>query len=308
MKILITGSTGFVGKVLYQNLKKLNHDLILPVRKSSSRQHISIGDFSKKINWAEHLSSCDVVIHLASIAHRLFSFQNNFERYYSVNVDATVNLAKEAASCGVKRFIFLSTIKVNGDFTLHGKKFNAKSKVNPISDYAITKCIAERKLLEIGKRTGMEIVIIRPPLVYGYGVKGYLRLLITAINFYLPLPLGVIKTNKRSLVFVKNLTDFIIHCAFSRKKLSHSIFLVSDDNDLSTHELLMLISCSMNKKIILLNIKKRRVYALFKFFGATNFLARLFGNLQVDISQSYKKIGWVPQYTVYDGFKDMRKK
>jgi UDP-glucose 4-epimerase len=305
MKILVTGSTGFVGKSVCSLLKRNYLEIVLPVREITSHEQVFVGDFKTHIDWSSRLNLCDAVIHLASLVHQP---KSSYDDFYSVNVEATINLAKQAAEKGVKRFVYLSSIKVNGDKTEVGQPFRPGSAEHPVGAYAITKSIAEKALIDISVDTGMEVVIIRPPLVYGIGVKGNLNTLLRALELNIPLPFGSIKYNRRSLVYVENLADFILCCVKSKAKLNATTFMVSDNADVSTYELINLLALGLNKKCFLFNVDKRILSRLFDAFGMNDARIRLLESLQVDIKKNLDLLGWTPPYTIQDGFLSLRAK
>jgi nucleoside-diphosphate-sugar epimerase len=201
---------------------------------------------------------------------------------------------------GIKRFIFLSSIKVNGESTYNGQPFTADDKPNPLDNYAISKYEAEIGLKEISKNTDMEVVIIRPSLIYGVGVKANFEALIKFINKGFPLPFASIKNNKRSFVSLDNLNDLIIKC-IDHPDAANQIFLVSDGSSLSTRKLVEKIAGAMNKKIKLINIPISLLYLVAKLLGKEDAIIRLTGSLEVDITKTNDVLGWFPPFTVNEG-------
>lgn len=303
MRIMVTGSTGFVGSALCRLLERHCFEIVLPVRQVTKPKQVFVGDFKNNIDWSSHLNLCDAVIHLASLVHQP---RNSYDDFYSVNVEATINLARQAAKKGVKRFVYLSSIKVNGDKTEAGQPFNSDSAEHPVGAYAVTKSIAEKALINIGVETGMEVVIIRPPLVYGIGVKGNLNTLLTALQLNIPMPFGSIKYNRRSLVYVENLADFILCCIKSKANLNATKFLVSDNTDVSTFELINLLALSLNKRCFQFNVDKRILSGIFHAIGRDDIRLRLLENLQVDVKKNLDLLGWTPPYTIQDGFLSLK--
>jgi len=305
--ILLTGANGFVGNVLYRRINSLNFSVKAVLRSTASgvdsKKTSSLGDIPKKTDWSEALIGIDTVVHLAARVHVMRETSHDpLAEFRLSNVEATVNLAQQAANTGVKRFIFLSTIKVNGELTQHGQKFKSDDIPNPEDAYALSKMEAEIALLEIAKETGMEVVIIRSPLVYGPGVKANFRSLMSMVSKGFPLPLGAINNNRRSLVGVDNLVDFIITCT-THPGASNQIFLVSDDEDLSTTDLLKRMYKAADTpeklfnlplwclKLCLMAVRKESVYT------------RLCGSLQIDIDKSKQVLGWSPPLSVDEGLR-----
>jgi UDP-glucose 4-epimerase len=253
MTILLTGHTGFVGQALFKSLP--GRDLRLVGRRAQPDQEAIF--FKKELNLNEDFKDClggvNAVIHAAARAHIMNDDSlDPLTEYRRVNVDGTLNLAKQAANSGVKRFIYISSIKVNGESTVLGKPFRFDDTPSPEDPYGLSKAEAEAGLLKIGAETGMEIVIIRPPLVYGKGVKGNFASLLKFTPKRLPLPLGCIN-NKRSMVFVQNLVDLIVTC-IDHPCAANQVFLVSDDEDLSTSDLLSRLGNAARCPARLINI------------------------------------------------------
>ena len=258
MNVLITGANGFIGNAVALNLNSRECYLVrVTVRKLNKNFPNSIQvyenmDLLGDTDWSHALKNIDVVIHCAASAHLAGSgSKDSISRFLNVNVSGTENLAYQAAMLGVKRFIFLSTLAVHGAETLL-RPFNVDDEFLPQSDYARSKLAAEKKLAEISKATGMSIVVIRPPLVYGPNAPGKFRLLVRCVQWRLPLPLGNIK-NKKSFLFLDNLVDLII-CCIDNPNASNQVFLVSDDEDISTTQLIEKIGIALNKPTFLLPI------------------------------------------------------
>lgn len=305
--ILLTGVTGFVGNFLYQQLNYLNIPVNVTIRTEDSaiffKKSIVVADINEKTDWSHALVGVDTVVHLAARVHVMNeSSRYPLSEFRLSNVASTRNLAKQAASAGVKRFIFLSSIKVNGESTEQERKYTEEDKPHPEDSYALSKMEAEIALFEIAQETGMEIVIIRSPLVYGPGVKANFRSLMTMVSKGIPLPLAAVTDNRRSLVGVDNLVDFIITC-INHPAAANQVFLVSDDEDLSTAELLhrMYKANGTADRLFTLplwflnlcatTIKRKSVYS------------RLCGSLQIDISKSKQILGWIPPVSVDEGLR-----
>jgi len=299
--IFVTGANGFVGSVLVNRLIEVG----MPVRCVSREkvinrydkccEYLQINNLNGESSWGHFLKGCSVVIHLASAVHVMDAKSSKDTHYFhEVNVQGTLNLARQCVDAGIKRFIFVSTIKVLGEDTPTGKSFNETSKYNPKDAYSISKMNAEIALKELSIKTGLEIVIIRPPLVLGENVKGNLASLIKVINAGIPLPFGSLTLNRRSFLAVENLINLIIIC-ITHEKAPGEIFLASDDRDLSTVELLKSLAKKNHKKIILIKFPIKIIVFLLTIFGKSKMAIRLTGNLQVDISHVKKTLEWHPQ-------------
>jgi len=299
-KILLTGATGFVGGVLLNKLPALHLSVL-----GRNYPKGFTGDFfqlpiSGEADFSQAVLNVSFVIHCAARVHVMNDESlDPLSCFKEVNTAATLNFARQAAAADVKRFIFISSIKVNGESTLDGIRFSSRDKLKPEDPYGISKAEAEIGLLQIAKETGMEVVIIRPPLVYGPGVKGNLLNLLKLSKLPIPLPFGLIN-NKRSLVYLDNLVDLIITCVH-HPNAANRIFLASDSDDLSLARLLTLIRKAMNKSPLLLPVP----IGLFRFvgrcLGKPEVVDRLIGNLQVDSSDAKKYLGWSAPYTLKQG-------
>lgn len=299
-RILLTGSSGFVGSVLAASLESLPHCVISKiVRKrsnSSDTSHIEIGNIDAKADFSEALVCVTVVVHCAARAHIMNDTSTDpLQAYRQINVDGTRNLAEQAAAAGVKRFIYLSSIKVNGEATTE-TPFTAQNSAHYEDAYGQSKFEAEQALWEISQRTGLEVVIIRPPLVYGPGVKGNFASLVKLVKKGMPLPLGAVN-NQRSLVALDNLVDLIITC-IDHPAAANQTFLVSDDDDVSTTKLLRRMAQAFGKQQLLLPLPKWIMALPAKLVGKQGAVDRLFGSLQVDISHTKETLGWHPPVTM----------
>ena len=290
--IYVTGATGFIGKHLIENLSISNFNIIATVRKKNDtlppeiRQDV-IGDIIKEENWEEKLKGVDTIIHLA--AQSSFNkASHSIELLREINVLTTEKLALAAVKAGVKRFIFLSTVKVNGEGS--SKPYTELDEPQPEDDYGRSKLEAEKRLIKISKETGLEIVILRPTLVYGEGVQGNFKTLIKLVNKGVPLPFGNIK-NKRSLCSVYNLADFIRVC-ITHKGAANETFLVADGKSLSTSELLTQIAHAKGKPLFLLPLPVSFMKRLLGLIGKKAIAKRLYGDLEVELSKARKILGW----------------
>ncbi|MDC0989946.1 NAD-dependent epimerase/dehydratase family protein [Rhodospirillales bacterium] len=299
-KILITGATGFIGASLINTLRTQGHIMSGTTRKTgvvSGPNGIplhKIPEISVNTDWSNIISGAEVIIHLAARVHIMRDqSQNPMEAFRCVNTLGTKSLALQAANAGIKRFIFLSTVKVAGETSpLDG--FKESGPISPNDPYSISKYEAEQELLKIAQRSSMEVVIIRPPLVYGPNVKGnFLSLLKLAKRNY-PLPLNSIN-NKRSLIFVDNLTDAITK-AVDHPKAANKIFFLSDEENLSTTELINKISRAFGTKARIFNIPQKYLILLGKITGNTDIIKRLTQTLTVDSTRIKSDLNWSPPF------------
>lgn len=306
MKILLTGGTGFVGSRLSELIDQRDcFDLTCSVRHSGSIANgsdVLIGSVSGDTNWSAALGDRQVVVHTAARAHIMKDeVPDPLAEYRKVNVEGTLNLARQAAKAGVSRFIYISSIKVNGEQTPLGKPYTAEDVSAPEDPYGVSKVEAETGLREIASETGMEVVIIRPPLVYGPGVKGNFASMIKLVEKGLPLPLGAIH-NKRSLVALDNLVDLIIMC-IDHPAAANQVFLAGDGQDVSTTELLRGVGRAMGKPVRLMPVPAGMLMFGAGLLGKKAVAQRLLGSLQVDISKARNLLGWEPPLSVEEGLR-----
>lgn len=301
MLILLTGGTGFVGSAVARYLlAKHGCKLILPVRRSLAESmscQILVGEINGNTDWSATMANVEVVIHCAARVHVMRETHTDpLTAFRSTNVEGTLHLARAAAAAGAKRFIFLSSVKVYGEESAPDNPFQVDDTLAPSDAYGISKLEAEQALQVLATQTGMEVVIIRPPLVYGRGVKGNFASMIRLVKRGLPLPLGAIH-NKRSLVGIDNLVDLIVRC-LDHPAAANQILLASDGEDLSTTELLRSVAKAMGKPLRLLPIPARMLQLGASVLGKQAMAQRLLGSLQMDISQTCALLEWVPPYTV----------
>jgi UDP-glucose 4-epimerase len=297
MNIVLTGYTGFLGSHLLRQCAS-KYNFILLGRNTSGE---NVYDINNTVEVSNALRNSDVIIHSAARAHVLNDKSSDpWHEYVSNNVDLTVMLAQKAIEAGVKRFIFISTLKVNGEGTT-SQPFRHNDDAMPYDFYAKSKVHAEIKLKELCANSHMELVIIRPPLVYGEGVKANFMALFKLVTKKFPLPFGSIKDNRRSLVSVYNLVDLIDTCIL-HPNAANQTFLVSDDNDVSTTEMVKLMAKVQGVKPLLLPIPVWMLKLLGKITIKSEMISRLTDSLQVDISQTKETLGWKPPYSVEEGF------
>ena len=305
--ILVTGSTGFVGTALVARLARDGTETRACVRHSDAAMPngvhtVQVGGLTGDADWSHALKGVSVVVHVAARVHVMNDIAADpLTEFRRVNVEGTLNLARDAAAAGVERFVFLSSIKVNGESTLLGQPFSADDKTAPLDAYGVSKMEAEQGLRKLAVETGMEVVIIRPPLVYGPGVKANFTALMRAVQRGWPLPLGAVH-NQRSLVALDNLVDFIITCVTHPQAVNQT-FLVSDGQDLSTTELVHGMAQAAGAPARLLPVPVWALRMGASVLGKGDVVQRLCSNLQVDISKARSVLGWVPPVSVEEGLR-----
>ncbi|MGN2412040.1 UDP-glucose 4-epimerase family protein [Pseudomonas syringae] len=307
--VAITGATGFVGgAVVRRLLDKTRHSVRVAVRGvhdlSADRVDVvNVESLAPDNRWESFVTGADVVIHCAARVHVLNEQSAEPDQeYFRANVTATLNLAEQAAAAGVRRFIFLSSIKANGEFTLPGAPFRADDPCRPLDAYGISKQKAEEGLRELAARTGMQVVIIRPVLVYGPGVKANFMNMMRWLDRGIPLPLGAIH-NRRSLVAVDNLADLILVC-IHHPAAANQTFLVSDGDDVSTTRLLRTMGHALGKPARLLPVPAAMLNGAAALLGKRAFSQRLCSSLQVDISKTCTMLDWRPPMSIEDAMRD----
>ncbi|MCG9095339.1 UDP-glucose 4-epimerase family protein [Laribacter hongkongensis] len=310
MRIAVSGANGFVGHGLVRQLAANNHQLLAYVRQPGDFARfdrvttVAAPELDPHSDWQfRHELGIDVLVHLAARVHVMKDTSADpLTEFRKVNVAGTANLARQAAKVGVKRFVFLSSIKVNGEFMEAGQPFTTDDVPAPEDPYGVSKHEAEQLLRQIAAETGMEIVIIRPPLVYGPGVKANFESMMRWLARDVPLPLAAVTNNRRSLVALDNLVDLIVTC-LNHPAAANQTFLVSDDEDLSTADLLKRMGAAMEHPARLFHLPP----ALLKL-GATvlnkpGIYQRLCGSLQLDITKTRQLLGWTPPVSVDEGLR-----
>jgi nucleoside-diphosphate-sugar epimerase len=264
---------------------------------------IAVGAVDGATDWTPALHGCTTVMHLAARVHVMAERASNpFLEFRRVNVDGTLNLGRQAAAAGVRRFVFVSSVKVNGESTSANHPYTAADAPAPQDPYGISKMEAEQGLRQIAAGTGMEVVIIRPPLVYGPGVKANFASLIRAVQRGIPLPLGSVTHNRRSFVALDNLVDLLITC-IDHPAAANQTFLVSDGEDLSTADLLRRLGHAMDKPARLFPVPPSLLQLGATLLGKGDMAQRLLGNLQVDISHTRNTLNWNPPVSVDEGLR-----
>jgi len=309
MKVLITGSNGFIGQHLVSNLRnEKGISLVLSSRKyveslSGLADQFIFPSVDSSTDWEKVLVGVDTVVHLAGIAHDTkLNPKNSNTKYIESNIDTTNNLAKQAAKAGVNRFIYLSSIKVNGEETFMNKPFMADDIPNPQDRYAKSKLNAEIALKKISEISDLELVIIRPVLVYGPGVKGNFLNLMKWIKRGIPLPFALIN-NKRDLVSINNLINFITIC-LKHPSAVDQVFLISDNISLSTKSLVKKLARFQKKKILLLPFPKILLSLVFNLIGRKELSQKLLGSLEVNTQKNINLLGWRPSQDMDEVLKE----
>jgi len=308
MKILVTGANGFVGWSLIDRLSKLHGMAVLagsrrPLPNIPACVNVVLTpELSSHSDWRLNEISPAVVVHTAARVHVMSEIAANpLVEFRAVNVGGTLSLARQAALAGVKRFVFISSVKVNGEYTVPGGAFSAADVPVAIDPYGISKLEAEQGLLALATATGMEVVIIRPPLVYGPGVKANFLSMMRWLQRGAPLPLGAIR-NRRSLVGIDNLIDLIVTC-IDHPAAANQTFMVSDGEDLSTSDLLRRLSVALGRPARLLPVPDWLLRAGAGLLGKPDLAQRLCGNLEVDIAKTRELLGWSPPLSVDEGLR-----
>lgn len=331
-RVLVTGASGFVGSALVNALAHKGLTVTAAVRRpasegktvpinnadceeiaglevssaskltASAAKSMAIGELSGSTDWTKALAGQKVVVHCAARAHVMRETRvDSAALYREVNVNATLNLARQAAAAGVRRFVFISSIKVNGEYTEPGQPFTAQDSPLPRDSYAVSKWQAEQGLQVLAKETGLELVIIRPPLIYGAGVKGNFATMVKLLRKGWPLPLGRVN-NQRSIVALPNLVDLICTCIHHPNAVGQT-FLVKDGSDLSTTELLRQLGHAMGRPARLLPVAPRLLQLGAVVFGKRSLATRLLGSLQVDDQFTRDCLGWQPPFTTEQGLR-----
>ena len=297
-RVLVTGANGFVGRAMCRHLIAAGYEVVPAVRLAGDLPNaIAVGDINGATDWHKAVASCQTVVHLAARTHILDAVENTkVDLFRQVNTAGTLNLATAASGAGVRRFVFVSSVKVNGEETPKGRPFTALDQPCPRDAYAISKWEAEQGLHELADRTGMELVVIRPPLVYGPGVGANFRTLMRWVSKGIPLPLAAIR-NKRSLIALDNLIDFIGVCLVHPSAANETL-LVSDGEDLSTTEMLERTAAALGQPSRLFEVPDGLLRAAAMLFRRRDAMRRLLGSLQVDKCKATDLLGWTPPVSV----------
>jgi nucleoside-diphosphate-sugar epimerase len=307
--VLVTGANGFVGRALAKRLSSERRpgSVVGAVRRSDALippgvRRVLVGDLLPITNWGVALQGITAVVHCSARVHDMQEDDCSLlQAYRQVNVSGTLNLARQAAQAGIARFVFVSSIKVNGESTLPGCAFAADDKPVPSGSYGISKLEAEQGLLEISAKTGMEVVIVRPPLVYGPGVKANFATMMKWIDRGIPLPLGSID-NVRSMVAVDNLVDLLLRC-LEHPAAAGETFLISDGEDVSVTQLLRRLGKAVNRPVHLLPVPSRFLALTAQLIGKGDVAQRLLGSLRVDMRKTCELLSWEPPISLDEGLR-----
>lgn len=311
-RVLVIGANGFVGKKLCKLLEHRGYEVRVALRKLmpngelSDYEQVETGELGALPNfmdkWKSALDNIDYVVHLAARVHVMNETSANpLAQFRAINTEATVCIAKQAAALGVKRFIYVSSIKVNGEATA-GSPFVADDIAKPMDDYAVSKAEAEAQLQNISLHSAMQVVCVRPPLIYGPGVRGNFLRLIKLVEKGLPLPLAMIKNN-RSMVSVGNMVD-LLECCIRHPQAAGEIFLVSDGISLSTPELICKLADCLDVPARLFPVPLSLLKLAGKITGQSSTISRLCGSLEVDITKTRERLGWQPPQSVEAGIRE----
>jgi nucleoside-diphosphate-sugar epimerase len=307
LRVLVTGATGFVGSAV---VERLAADARVTVRAASrgaavrqaGAEQVTVGNLEPDADWSAAVAGIDVVVHAAARVHIMRdSAVDPLHEFRRVNVAGTLALARQAAAAGATRFVFISSIKVNGEATRRGEPYRADDPPNPADPYGLSKHEAEEGLRAVAARTGMQLTIIRPVLVYGPGVKGNFRAMVGWVRIGVPLPLGGID-NRRSFVALDNLVDLIATCV-RHPAAANRTFLVSDDDDVSTPELLRRVATAMHRSARLVGVPPAILRAVGAVTGRRAEMQRLCGDLQVDIGPTRELLAWRPVVRMSDALR-----
>jgi UDP-N-acetyl-alpha-D-quinovosamine dehydrogenase len=299
VKILLTGANGFIGTAIGVTYIAKGGGVRAAIRRNKElplaldEKFSVVGEIDGRTSWSGAFRDVSVVVHAAARVHVMNrKIRNSLVEYRKINVDGTLNLIRQAAASGVRRFIYISSVKVIGESTRLGKPYEVGDEVSPKDPYGVSKFEAELGLRRVASKLGIEIVIIRPPLVYGPGVKANFLSMMDWLSKGVPLPFGSL-TNQRSLVALENLVDLVITC-IDHPAAANQTFLVSDGQDLSTTELLRQMAKLLGKRVWLLPIPAQVLESLAPVFGKQDLIERLCGTFQIDISRTCELLDWSP--------------
>lgn len=291
--ILVTGATGFLGRAVVEHLIARGRSVRAAVRRDAGPGAVAVGDLSAETDWSDALEGVDTVVHCAARAHVLKETSDNpLAQFRAINTETTVALAQQAAAAGVRRFVFISSIGVNGSET-HGTPFRHDDAPHPHSPYAVSKHEAELGLHAVAAQTGLEVVIIRPPLITGPDPKGNLATLNRVIAKGLPLPFGLVTKNRRDLVSRDTLCS-LIDIVIDHPAAAGETFLVSDGAPVSTRVLLERMAAARGRSLTLLPVPSALLALPLKLLGKDAMASQLFGDLEVDIAHTRETLGWSP--------------
>ncbi len=304
-RVLVTGANGFVGRALVEELVRRGSAVTAAVRRTATFptgvRIACVGDLGPSTDWREALAGCGAVVHLAARVHVMSDgAADPLAEYRRVNVAATLALAQQALVAGARRYVFVSSVKVNGEGTQPGRPYHEIDTPAPADPYAISKLEAEEGLLALAASTSMEVVVIRAPLIYGPGVRANFLRMARWLARGLPLPLGAVTENRRSLLGLDNLVDLILLC-LQHPRAANQVFLAADGEDLSTTELLRRTAAALGVHPRLVPVPPAILEAGAAVLGKRAVVDRLCGSLQVDIGKARRVLGWRPPVSVDEG-------
>jgi nucleoside-diphosphate-sugar epimerase len=295
--IVVTGANGFIGSAVVSALLAKGKDVRSVVRSMTEGSAVAVGDVGVATEWSSVLANAKQLVHTAARVHVMCEKAvDPLLEFRLVNVAGTLNLAWQAARAGIQRFIFISSVGVHGVETLPGQRLVETDEFAPVSPYSISKKEAEEGLWLVAGKTGMEIVVIRPPLVYGPGVKAHFLTMMRLLNNRIPLPLGAIH-NLRSFVALDNLVNFIDTC-LEHHAAANQTFFISDGHDLSTTDLLRLTAQALDRSCYLLPVPQSILWKLLLVMGRGEIARRICSSFQVNIDKSHRLLDWSPPYSV----------
>lgn len=305
LSILVTGANGFVGRSLCAALIKDGHKVRGAVRRNDGIVHpaisrVNVGEINSQTDWSEALADIDVVIHLAARVHVMRETSvNPLDDFRQANVIGTEHLARSAAALGVERLVFVSSIKVNGEETKEGHPYTQTDIPSPQNLYGVSKWEAEKALFQLGKDTDLQVVIIRPPLIYGAGVKGNFERMLRFLSKGIPLPLAAVK-NLRSMIYVENLAHALGICAI-HPEAAGKTYLVCDDEDISTPDMISILLQRLGKPVRVFSIPVALLKLGGVVFRKSTDVSRLIGSLQIDSQKIRQELDWHPPFTLQQG-------
>lgn len=295
--IVVTGAAGFVGRRLCSALTAAGAP-VRAISRTCGDGLTPIGDMTAQTDWSAHLDGARAVIHLAARVHMLGDVAADpLAEFRRINVAATLNLARQAARAGVRRFVFVSSIKVNGEQTIAGRPFRADDRPNPEDPYGVSKREAEDGLRAVAEATGLEVTIVRPPLVYGPGVRANFASMMRWLDRGVPLPFGAVRDNRRSLIALDNLADLLTLCT-DHPAAANQTFVACDGEDLSTAALLHRLGAALGRPARLVPVPVGALRIAARLLGKQDLTQRLLGSLQIDAAKTREVLGWVPRVTV----------
>jgi nucleoside-diphosphate-sugar epimerase len=302
LRVLVTGASGFVGRALCPALEAAGFDVVRAMRRQDGGANtVSTGALGSSWDWFDRIECPDVIVHLAARVHQMREAPEEAEQLHrAVNTEATLDLARRAAARGVKRLVFLSSVKVNGEGRL--TPYGPDDPPAPSDAYGRSKAAAEAGLFELAREGGMEVVVLRPPLIHGPGVQGNMRTLLRVLRWGIPLPLGSVTTNRRSLVGVDNLVS-CVQCCLTHPDAAGAVWFVSDGEDVSTAGLLRRMGLALKKPARLWPLPVAWLHWIGATTGRKAAMDRLCGSLTVDILATRERLGWTPPVSLEEGLR-----